>query len=426
MENKIQLKQDGRFYWGWLIVLLNFFLMVIGYVSCVSIASIFVLPVTKALGCSNSQFTMYVMFVSLITVIISPYIGKKMRTGNMKLIMALGCISGGIGFALMSQATSLIFIYIASLFIGFSFCTLTSMPIAILCNNWFGGKVKGTAMGISYIGGSLGSITIIPFASNIMMRYGWEMAYLGLGALMVIVLLPMVLLIVRKTPEEKGFYRMGVKEGESTDYTETLKGTKFEDAKKMSIFWVALISVVLTVFASSALLANAVPYFVETGIESSRAASLFSIMLGSMIVGKPILGFFCDKVSVKAGAILSCFIFAGVFVLLYMMKGGISWLVWGAIISYGFGASSITVIPALMVNGLFGEKDYGRLVGYFNSATSLGGAFGGTVAAFVFDITGSYTSFWIVAAIALIIAGLMRWGCFSVKDKKYPSSTELD
>ena len=71
-----------------------------------------------------------------------------------------------------------------------------------------------------------------------------------------------------------------------------------------------------------------------------------------------------------------------------------------------------------MINGLFGDKDYGTLVGVMNMATSIGGAFGGTVAAMVYDATGSYSGFWIVACISVAIAAILRFVAFKIHDAK--------
>ena len=91
---------------------------------------------------------------------------------------------------------------------------------------------------------------------------------------------------------------------------------------------------------------------------------------------------------------------------------------WGAVICYGIGGGGITVCPPLLVNALFGEKDYGNIVAAMNMATNLGGAFGGMIAAAVYDITGSYIVFWWMAAVAMGLVMVIRIICFQMR-KKY-------
>ena len=45
----IQFKQNGRFFYGWIIVLIGLFFMTFAYVGFVSLTSVFVLPVTEDL-----------------------------------------------------------------------------------------------------------------------------------------------------------------------------------------------------------------------------------------------------------------------------------------------------------------------------------------------------------------------------------------
>ena len=49
--NKVGLKQNGRFYYGWVMMVVGFLMMLFAYVGSISITSVFVIPVTEGLGC---------------------------------------------------------------------------------------------------------------------------------------------------------------------------------------------------------------------------------------------------------------------------------------------------------------------------------------------------------------------------------------
>ena len=129
------------------------------------------------------------------------------------------------------------------------------------------------------------------------------------------------------------------------------------------------------------------------------------------------MGFVTDKIGVKKSSVLITVLFACTFGALFIMPSSPTMLVYLVILFYGLGGPTITIIPPLMVNGLFGDKDYGTLVGIMNTATSVGGAFGGTIAAKVFDATGSYSSFWIVACVSVLCAALCRFVAFKVNKR---------
>ena len=52
-------------------------------------------------------------------------------------------------------------------------------------------------------------------------------------------------------------------------------------------------------------------------------------------------------------------------------------------------------------------------------ATSIGGAFGATIAAFIYDATGSYVAFWGVATIGVAIAAVLRIISFAINKKNH-------
>lgn len=416
MKN-IQLKQNGKFFYGWIIVLLGLFLMTFAYVGFVSLTSVFVLPVTENLGFERGDWMVYMMILALTCVVCSPVLGKLMGKGHTKLWTAISCLLGFIGYIGFSRADSLTAFYLFSIVLGIGFAGTAPMPVSILINKWFGGKIRGTATGIAFLGSGLGGVILSPVLNAVISSYGWRAGYATLGVVF-IVLMILVLILANDDPESKGMTRMGEDDVEKATESAGKNGKDLKEAMRTPEFYFALISTVLVVLASSAILANSVAYFVGCGIGEARAASLHGLMLGSLIIGKPLMGAVTDRFGVKMSSVFITVIFAATFAALFVMPGAAGVLVFVVIACYGLGAPTITVIPPLMVNGLFGDKDYGTLVGVMNMATSIGGAFGGTVAAKVYDMTGSYSSFWVVACIAVLCAAVCRFIAFRINDRK--------
>ena len=155
----IQLRQDGRFFFGWWVVFYGFCLMLLAYVGFVSLTSIFVIPVTETLGLGRGELMIYMTILSLVCVVASPIIGKFMQKGSVKKWVAIGCLCGVVGYLIFSQAKTLPMFYFGSLFLGVGFAATAPMPVSILINSWFGGKLKGTASGIAFVGTIIVSIS---------------------------------------------------------------------------------------------------------------------------------------------------------------------------------------------------------------------------------------------------------------------------
>lgn len=413
----IQFKQNGRFFYGWIIVIVGLFLMTFAYVGFVSLTSVFVLPVTEDLNFERGEWMTYLTILSLACVICSPLLGKLMGKGRLKIWVSICCLLGFVGYFGFSRADSLTAFYLFALILGIGFAGTAPMPVSILINKWFGGKVRGTATGIAFLGSGLGGMILSPILNAVISAYGWRTGYIALG-IVFIVLMVIVLLFANDDPKSKGFTRMGEDESETAAATVQRQGKTLSEAMRTPEFYFALVSTILVVLASSAILANSVAYFVGCGIGEARAASLHGLLLGSLIIGKPVMGAVTDRFGIRVSSVLTTIIFAATFAALFIMPSAAGVLVFLVIACYGFGGPTITVIPPLMVNGLFGDKDYGTLVGVMNMATSIGGAFGGMVAARVYDMTGSYASFWIVACIAVICAAVLRFIAFKLHDTK--------
>lgn len=415
-ENKVSLKQNGRFYYGWVIVFVGFIMMLLGYVSCISVTSVFVLPVTKDLGIDRGQFVLYTTILALFSVFVAGFFGKKMANGNIKRIISISSIITAVGYFGFSKAAETWHFYLLALLIGQGFALVSTMPTSILINNWFGGKIKGTAMSLSFIGSGLGGMLMTPLINYVNTAYGWRSGYLALAGVFLLIITPITLLLVVKTPEEKGFYRMGQAAGESS--IKDAQGMILKEAVKKPMLWLAVFSIIIFIFGSSAILFNSVPYLVQIGFSPEKAAAFAGLNLGGLVIGKILTGIVCDRFGTKFGAVLSSFIFAGAFVFLLIMPTNPNVLVYGWLICYALGGGGITVVPPLLVNSLFGEKDYGNIIGVMTMATNIGGAFGGVIAAFIYDSTGSYGTFWFIAAIGLVLSGIARIMAFQLR-KKY-------
>lgn len=413
--NNVGLKQNGRFYYGWIMMIAGFLMMLLAYVGSVSITSVFVIPVTEGLGIDRAQFVLYQTILTVCSVIVTAYFGKRMAKGNLRLIVLLSALCSVGGYLLLANAHNLYWLYAGAILLGVGFSNCTVLPVSIVVNNWFGGKIRGTVMGTAFIGSGLGGLLLLPVLNAIIESSGWRMGYYTLAVIFAVVAL--ISLILVKRPEDKGFVRMGEMEGETSIDSEK-KGMMIKEAMKTPMFWLIASTATLTVFGSSAILFNSAPFFTEVGFTPEKAAMIASFNLGMLAVGKVVIGFISDKLGTKFGSVFAALVFGLQFVFLALMPMNPTVFVWGAVICYGIGGGGITVCPPLLVNALFGEKDYGNIVAAMNMATNLGGAFGGTIAAAVYDLTGSYIAFWWMAAVAMGLVMIIRLICFQLR-KKY-------
>lgn len=65
------------------------------------------------------------------------------------------------------------------------------------------------------------------------------------------------------------------------------------------------------------------------------------------------------------------------------------------------------MIPFLLTARNFGDKEYGVMSGWMNVAGNIGQIIGPTVAAFIFDSTGSYVMAWVIFAVLMVVVGVL-------------------
>lgn len=100
--------KNGLFY-GWYIVLTSFLIMFSAFSIVNSLHSLFLVPVTSELGMTRTTFSIVLSVGGLGVAIASPFMGKLLAKGNMKLIMSVCVIFAGCGFMLYSFAQSAIY-----------------------------------------------------------------------------------------------------------------------------------------------------------------------------------------------------------------------------------------------------------------------------------------------------------------------------
>lgn len=413
---KIKLKDEkGKLYFGWPIIIMCLFLMAFGYSSAVSIAGVFVLPVTEELGIQIGDFVVWTSILSLTSIIYLFVVSKFYNARTIKPIMLVCAVLGAVGFFGFSRATELWHFYLFAVPMGICFGGLTATPASVLVNNWFGPKCRGFAMALVFSGTSVLCMGFIPLVNYIISAQGWRAAYLFVALGLLIICIPMVLLFAVWSPAEKGLKQMGKAEQEQASDTARLPGIPFKEGLKKPSTWLLFLSGALVVLGSSAMLTHTQAFLVMTGYSPVFSANMMSAMIGALVVGGMLVGAFCDRYKLQAAAAGTCVIFAvGYIVQIFIPQAG--WLIVVLIIGYGLGCTAVNIVPPIIANYMFGDREITGYIGYINIFISIGGAFGSTLVGKLFDATGSYTVPFILCTVLLLLAAVIR-GC--VTSKRY-------
>lgn len=398
MENK-----KGIFY-GWWIVAACTLIMGTFFTLLLSCLSLFTVPICEDLGISRSAFSTFSTILSVMGMILSPIAGKLCATKNTRMIMTGTLIIGVIGYIGISFVQNVGLLYALAVIIGFGSSFCTTVPIAVILTRWFV-KARGTAMSITFAGSSVGAMILSPIISKIIADTSWRAAirYLGIG--MLVVLVPLVFLIIRTKPEDKGLKALGADEAPAAGTGSAPAndvGLPLKELQKKPIFWIYVLAIFIMLLTMGAMYHMAA--HVSMIVDAAAAAKFVSIFSLIAIGGKLLMGAVFDK-SLTGGILLGTVSMALCFVFLLIAKNFTMLL--PVALFYGLGSAHATIFPPTLTGRFFGSKYYGEIFGFVNSFASLSMAVNGLVMAALFDATGTYTLAWIFGLAAAILATVL-------------------
>lgn len=403
-------KVDGRFYYGWVMLLCGFMSMFICYVIKVNCSSLFYGPVCEDLGVSRTAFTQMNTIMTVSMLICSAFIGKIYKKFPMKYVLT-GCVSlAAACYVLMSFSNAMWQLWLIAGIQGIAWSGATNLPVTIMVGNWFGPKIKGTAMSIGMLGSGAGALVWIKVINSAIANYGWRGGYLAMAACLAL-MIPIALLLVVSTPSDKGFEtRVGDPSPEelavSGQRSLQKSGITGQQALKTARWWFQFAAGLVTMIGAAAFSAQFVDYYTLVTGDAAKAASIYSSALGTLILGKFLLGFLSDVLHIKRTSVIAPLFYAGVFLCMALSSGN---MLFAAVLIplYMIGGAVPSVIPFLITARNFGDKEYGVMSGWMNMAGNIGQIVGPTIAAIIFDITGTYTLAWVIFSVLMLVVAVL-------------------
>ncbi|VDG98130.1 putative 3-hydroxyphenylpropionic transporter MhpT [Lysinibacillus sphaericus] len=367
-------------------------------------AGLFLPPVTKDLGIGTGNLSLYFSVSAIVTLIFLPIGGKLMAKYDTRLLLTVAITLQAGAFAMFGLMSSVWgwYLFAIPLAVGGVFITVIAGPVLI--SQWFK-KNNGLALGIlSAAGGALGAIAQ-PIVGYLIANQGWRASYILVGIAVFVIVVPVILLLIKKSPKEKGLLPYGTEEsggsGNPNAVEMSVQGVTMAVAKKSSAFYALIIFFFLV--TSIASFSMHIPTFLmNKGFDVAFAGNVMATYMIGVLVGSLIIGFLSDKIGTKNTAILSMIVgLIGIILLLVSVSSTIAITI--AVGMFGTISSSIGTLGPALTSSLFDNKEYSQI--YSNA--SLGLAISSIVAlpayGYVFDFTGSYNVVLISIIIMLII-----------------------
>jgi OFA family oxalate/formate antiporter-like MFS transporter len=223
-------------------------------------------------------------------------------------------------------------------------------------------------------------------ASLLIDAIGWRSAYLALGALTAVVGAGASLLI-DSDPHDRGLAPDGLP-GDQSLTTAARNGESLREAVRSSTFRILYVSCLISAFAVFVPFVHLVPYALDHGIDSRRAALLVSLIGVGSTAGRFVLGAVADWIGRLRFLVVTGI---GMALALAIWAGADSFARL-AIFALAFGSfygGWVAILPTVVMDR-FGSANISSIIGVLYTSVALGTLAGPTVAGLLFDRTGSY------------------------------------
>jgi MFS family permease len=256
-------------------------------------------------------------------------------------------------------------------------------------------------------------MVMAPFAAFLISNYDWRMAYVVIGVIAWVLVIPLAR-VVRKEPAEIGALPDGVEArpgkrhergrdtGQEVPASSVLSPLQ---TMRTRSFWLFVSLWFLLAISMLLITTHIVPHATDLGIAEERAAAILSIIGGASVAGMVLVGIAADRIGRKQVAII-CFLGQGV-ALLWLMWAQELWALYLFAIVFGFANGGIHPATTALIGDTFGLLRIGLVLGLLEIGWAVGAAVGPVMGGYIFDTQGSYFLAFLIGAVAMVVAGFL-------------------
>ena len=357
-------------------------------------------PVTAEFGWTRAEFQSAILFSSGLGALTSPFVGWLIDRFGARRVALPAMLGLGVGFFIASSMQGELWM----LFLAYGSIALLgagTIPVTwtrAIATSFF--KRRGLALGLSLTGTGICASVAPHYTVWLTSEFGWRGAYIGLGLVPFILVWPVLYFLFRPI-ESSGAEDIKV----DHQAHQAHEGLTLSEAAKSYRFWILLLSILFAYMGFSGIGPNLFPSMTDDGFSREQAATIQSVFGISIIVGRVVVGYLCDRYWAP-GIACVCLLMPTIGTLIFY---GDQSYVMAAIASFtiGFAAGAELDLMAFLAAKYFGLKHYAKIYSVLYATLAVCSGTAPMAFASVYDITGSYDTGFVAATVLFLAASMM-------------------
>ena len=320
-----------RFFYGW-VVLAAAFVIITMSIGTLFTLGVFLKPIEESMGWSRSGIGAIGLFNWIVMGaggVVSGFVSDRLGTRRVVLV---GAVLLGLGLVLSSQVQQVWQLYVTfGLLVGAGVSTFY-VPLTVLAIKWFEGR-RGMAAAVVSAGNGLGILVLAPLTRWLINEFDWRVAFLVLGNLAWVVVLPSALLLRGPGGQPAGklrsssssFSNAGAQKwpphspsaGQPSPATPPVLALGSGSPWATWPFWAIALTHFCCCAAHSGPLFHLVSHAMDQGVPKMAAASILGVSGLTSIFGRIGTGIVADRVGAKR-TLLSALSLQAALIFLYL------------------------------------------------------------------------------------------------------------
>jgi len=381
-----------------LIVLAGAFVIITMAVGTLFSLAVFLKPLEDSMGWARSSISA-IALLNWIAMGLGSFLAGYLsdRFGARPVVLGGGVLLGA-GLILSGRAEALWHFYVSfGVLVGFG-VSCFYVPLTVTAIRWFEHR-RGMAASIVSSGNGLGTLALAPLTRWLIDNYEWRTAFLILGELAVIVVIPAALLL-KRVPTA----------GLPTSQPAPAPGLTARRLWTFRPFWAIALTHFACCAAHSGPIFHMVSHAIDQGVAALAAAGALGISGLTSIIGRVGTGMVSDRVGAKR-TLVTGLILQAVTIFLYIFARDAGTLYALAMV-FGVAYGGVMPLYAVVTREYFGDRAMGTAYGgvFFISCIGMGiGSYAGGV---IHDLLGSYVWLFLgsgaIGTMAIVLALTLR------------------